>query len=891
MKSHSFSKKILTTLILGGLFFAFPAVSFAEVLGTGPAAEATAINTGETALVTGASKISDAVSAQVQTAEANWTMFVKNGLDKVAYALGQAALNQVTENTVSWIRGGFHGSPSFALDMQQLLNDVADMVAGDLAQQVRDLAVCEFDVNFKIRLMNSLLLAPQEGSPKYARQALCPFNSADGKTPGEQITAFGENFAYGGWGFFENTMRDAGNEFGLALITRKEYDKRVTTHQQTQTQKLTESGGFLDLTDYSNPDSCNFPDEYRAREARGLVSPGEQTAARNQYCIIKTPGSVIANQVHDTFGVDMQRLGAQDSFNKIATAFIQQMGKTLITGLYKEANKATGQSESGLYQPQGFNPNDDACLNVDPQQLTSYESSQVAILVDKALNPDSQTGKISDEKRVLNELAADFDSASSTLNRPPPEAGLPTGSQPLLDLLVKIKTAKHLLEYEDALKNITRTDATDGEIGEAKTIIQFYQEGKDVEYSETQVQDPATNIITIVKNEVFSSLKSQGYIIPQTATSETFIVNPERRDALASEMGKLSAYLEGKKDVLIRYYETDAAIAQFNAQMRNNAIQQVTGARLLNNLSTCTKKAFYNTYNKEVDRLEGRSATSTESTSTSTPTIVVDRVVQEMARAEKITNPQSILDGDSASSEINLTANSQQITIQEGRGLQEYRVTYDNAKNVQQVFTENGVDTTQLAGSGILRWSGGSLKIDQDIMSSDIGAPHIESVYVETFDDNVYKASRVIQEKVATITIKRKNVPEPQRTTTWRVAEDMIEVATKQEFTIQQKPGNIPMQLILMNAETIRASLARQNIRFDDRTGEFLPAGGSAWIDFSGTANVLATRAYVNTYTSLSENGVPIRNVYMEVYFRDGSMQGFTMSNGKINRVIAQQMI
>ena len=53
--------------------------------------------------------------------------------DTVVYEFGQELLNQVTDNTITWIRGGFNGSPSFDVNPEQLLLGLADSVAGNTA--------------------------------------------------------------------------------------------------------------------------------------------------------------------------------------------------------------------------------------------------------------------------------------------------------------------------------------------------------------------------------------------------------------------------------------------------------------------------------------------------------------------------------------------------------------------------------------------------------------------------------------------------------------------------------------------------------------------------------------------------------------------------------------
>ena len=69
--------------------------------------------------------------AGLQTAQTTWDTVTKNGLDFLVYQASQVLMNIVTENIINWIREGFNGSPTFAIDPQRFFNDLADVVAGD----------------------------------------------------------------------------------------------------------------------------------------------------------------------------------------------------------------------------------------------------------------------------------------------------------------------------------------------------------------------------------------------------------------------------------------------------------------------------------------------------------------------------------------------------------------------------------------------------------------------------------------------------------------------------------------------------------------------------------------------------------------------------------------
>ena len=305
------------------------------------------------------------VSAAVNTTATTWETIRKNGLDWMVYQASQVLLNELTENIIAWIRGGFNGSPSFAVDPERFFNDLADMVAGDLANEIRGIAVCDFDADFRINLMNSLFLEPEQA--KVAKKLTCPFDAIDFSScdsngqncrrysPAEQAQSFAQNFVNGGWNAYEATLRDGGNKFGVALVTQKELNNRKLNQQRIQEQKLTQSGGFLDMVDTG---ACRYPDGVDV----STLSGSELKMYQRTHCPTTTPGKLIGEQLNKVTGIDMDRLGFADNFNKIASAFIQQVTRMAIQGVYKPSDASSGQSASGLWAAQNSTYDYQSCI-------------------------------------------------------------------------------------------------------------------------------------------------------------------------------------------------------------------------------------------------------------------------------------------------------------------------------------------------------------------------------------------------------------------------------------------------------------------------------------------------------------------------------------------------
>lgn len=252
--------------------------------------------------------------------------------DSVAYAAGQALLNQLTDNTISWIRGGFQGSPSFDINPEKLLTDLADSVAGSTARQIRGLAICDFDPTFKNDLANMVELSTRsDANNKFAAQVQCPFPSLNFSTSGFYSGASNAFQQNGGWQAFEASLSDRGNAFGVAIIANQELIARQQSAQDVQEKKLARSSGFLDIIDTND---CTYPEGQAAFDAIDWTNdPQGRAIYQRMYCNTKTPGKIAGDQLTKALGVNMDKVGFVDNVNKILS--------TLVTALTQSAVSAS----------------------------------------------------------------------------------------------------------------------------------------------------------------------------------------------------------------------------------------------------------------------------------------------------------------------------------------------------------------------------------------------------------------------------------------------------------------------------------------------------------------------------------------------------------------------
>ncbi|MHB1118372.1 MAG: hypothetical protein ACYCZ7_02535, partial [Minisyncoccota bacterium] len=269
MNTHPNNQKIITALFVVVSFFSFnPQKALAQV---------------PSLFV----PVNDAVLNFTQEASLTWDSLTQHSLNILAYQAGQMALDQITQSTIAWIRGGFNGSPLFAVDPNQFFLELADSVSGGLASELRGLATCDFSATFNNDLANLIDLSTRSNTRnKFATQIRCPFpalniNASDFYGVGARAFERG-----GGWSAFEASLQDSGNPFGVSVLTAREYSLRQQEARSIQEKRLDWSKGFLDVV---NTNDCQYPEQIQMlMDQEGDLDPSATAAYQRQYCSVTT---------------------------------------------------------------------------------------------------------------------------------------------------------------------------------------------------------------------------------------------------------------------------------------------------------------------------------------------------------------------------------------------------------------------------------------------------------------------------------------------------------------------------------------------------------------------------------------------------------------------------
>ena len=282
----------------------------------------------------------DPVGALSTGSTAGMQTYTKGFADCLIYTMGQLMIENLTEDIITWIKGGFDGKPRFATDLNSLLDGAEDIEGADLVRQLRGVALCDFGINFVDDLSDDLGRTNRERRNMFTDTVTCPF----GEGSLINVTFSGQfyaDFSQGGLKAYEIALSDSGNPFGLKVLTESELAKRKENAITQEKERRSWAKGFTDVVDTSD---CEYPEGLKEKDDIGktlpITNPDHVSAStikqhERKYCKVITPGGLIASRLDQATSVDLERLGVADSLNKI----IHQLITTLTTNAAKSAFK------------------------------------------------------------------------------------------------------------------------------------------------------------------------------------------------------------------------------------------------------------------------------------------------------------------------------------------------------------------------------------------------------------------------------------------------------------------------------------------------------------------------------------------------------------------------
>lgn len=247
------------------------------------------------------------ITSAVNSAAGYTLDYVLNGL---AWDVANLAIESITKSTVNWINSGFEGSPAFVTDLKENLRGVGDAVAGrffdELAAQAETIDTgLQDEVLDGLRLAYYLRTSPESFYVQYP--------STLNRVSSDSRAFLDGDFSKGGFdAFFATTMNLQDSPYGQQLLLQEQLSGLLSSATNNRLQELSWGRGFQSLR------ACDLESE--GNEDVNLAEKYPCDAGE-----VRTPGSVIEQQLNATLDSGRERLIVADQFNEIVGALLNQL--------------------------------------------------------------------------------------------------------------------------------------------------------------------------------------------------------------------------------------------------------------------------------------------------------------------------------------------------------------------------------------------------------------------------------------------------------------------------------------------------------------------------------------------------------------------------------------
>lgn len=452
-------------------------------------------------------------------------------LDGIAYQLSRMMIRQMRDGMVRWIQSGYNGKPSFLVNPEQMLRnmaaDQAKLVLNDVAKfasdstrgmsgaiikdirnnQINSQAAFQKAIapTLGITIKNNVCSAEGFGllarSKKWtdaearrARDILC----ANGVTPDQQAklldTCFRQSFTCGGWGsWLDITQNPERNTATGRLAQALNRANKQTTEKQAQaTSELNRGNGFFNIKECIrqknvtvNGNTEQICDEYQS------TSPGQKAVTlMNEVVTDPVKQAQLSNEINESinsvasaFLGDLVGRGfkvVNEAASKLeleVTKGTDSLNKS-IAGEYKSIDDAiNGFTKPNASTPApAYNKTNLTIVNVSPTAILSLSSNMIKDMKSTAnsndiylINVQKSIRLLSPYNDQLNVLSSCVDSISNDASR----SGFVQSSKDYLaDRRAKMSSV--LTDYLSDAKNIP------SKIDQTRRGVDFISKSSDV---------------------------------------------------------------------------------------------------------------------------------------------------------------------------------------------------------------------------------------------------------------------------------------------------------------------------------------------------------------------------------------------------------------------------
>ncbi len=238
-------------------------------------------------------------------------------IDGTANTLKRAAIRAMIDTSLEWINSGFQGSPSYAANLERLMEDVGNQILSDVIYGAGLGGLCQgFELPVKFAL--NLELNIQKGNifkPK------CTIDDIQNNI--ERAVKDVENF-YSWNNFLQITTNSRNNSpFGAFFQVSEDARRLYNATQKNKEDELRNNRGFMSIRK-CDPEYL----EQRKREGKpARYDPADPRADKN--CPVTTPGTLLADSLSKTTGAEFDELITADEFDEILGALAGALIKKL----------------------------------------------------------------------------------------------------------------------------------------------------------------------------------------------------------------------------------------------------------------------------------------------------------------------------------------------------------------------------------------------------------------------------------------------------------------------------------------------------------------------------------------------------------------------------------
>jgi len=307
----------------------------------------------------------DAANLLVNTAasKALVGLFAKENIfDGILVELGKQLIRHMTESIVTWIDGGFKGSPKFVSNPEAFFTDLADQATGLFIDRLGAGFLCQqFDFSIRYALQLDFNYGGRGG---YLDRYACTASAVIDNISSGEIVDLGA--------FFDVAVTTSNNPYGAYVAAKQELTTQIFSQTQVQRDMLNWGNGFLSI-----------------RDKNGNIT---------------TPGNVIEGQLSNVLGSDLRQLELADEINEIIGALANQLITQVIdvgvSGLSIGSSSGSGQKPIDTYKDIGNTSGKTTNLNNQINTALTNGRSNIASGLDQN-NQYVDTGSIANPQQAV----------------------------------------------------------------------------------------------------------------------------------------------------------------------------------------------------------------------------------------------------------------------------------------------------------------------------------------------------------------------------------------------------------------------------------------------------------------------------------------------------------